>query len=65
MPSGNIGGSDARRKAPQLGIYAMFSCERRPSDAFIRATDAARLYPLDIGPPKRVIEAARDRKRRP
>ena len=41
----------------------MFDCDRRPSQAFIRTINAARRYPLDIGPPKRVIEAERDRKR--
>ena len=63
MSAATVKDSAGGRK--RLGVYAMFDCERRPSDAFIRATDAARLYPLDIGPPKRVIEAARDRKRRP
>ena len=54
---------DAPRRKRALGAWAVFECDRRPSQAFIRTINAARRYPFDIGTPKRVIDAARDRKR--
>ena len=62
MSAATVKDSAGGRK--RLGVYAMFDCERRPSDAFIRSINAARRFPFDIGTPKRV-QAARDRKRRP
>ena len=55
--SGRTVAPDASTGKRTLGIYALFDCDRRPSQAFIRACHAVRRYPLEIGPPKRVLEA--------
>ena len=37
----------------RLGVYALFDCDRRPSQAFLRTINAARNYPLEICKPAR------------
>ena len=56
---------DAPRGKRTLGIYALFDCDRRPSQAFIRACHAARRYPFEIAKPKRVLEAEKAERRGP